>query len=57
MLRRDLEYLLTWDVEAHSWIVQPLTRDGDRIVRVGPDTTHVALVLLGATSGPCGWVE
>ena len=57
MLRRDLEYLLTWDVDTHSWIVQPLTRDGDRIVRIGPDATHIAPVLLGAMSGPSGWVE
>ena len=47
MLRRDLEYVLTWDADAHSWIVQPFTRDGDRIVHIGSETTHVAPVLLG----------
>lgn len=57
MLRRDLEYLLTWDVGTHSWIVQPLTRDGGHIVQVGPDTTHIAPVLLGAMSVPAGWTE
>lgn len=48
MLRRDLEYVLTWDAESHSWTVRPFARDGDRIVQIGEETTHIAPVLLGA---------
>jgi hypothetical protein len=36
MLRRDTEYVLTWNAQNHSWLVRPIEREGDRIVQIGP---------------------
>lgn len=42
MLRRDIEYVLTWDQQDSSWLARPLIRDHDhRIIQVGPGVTRL----------------
>jgi hypothetical protein len=41
MLRRDTEYVLTWNAQNHSWLVRPIERDGHHIVQIGPGGTHM----------------
>ncbi|WP_166348510.1 hypothetical protein [Phytoactinopolyspora limicola] len=41
MLRRDTEYVLTWNAQNHSWLVRPIERDGNRIVQIGPGGTQM----------------
>lgn len=41
LLRRDTEYVLTWNAQNHSWLVRPIERDGDRIVQIGPGGSQV----------------
>ncbi|PSL02142.1 hypothetical protein CLV30_11197 [Haloactinopolyspora alba] len=41
MLRRDTEYVLTWNAQNHSWLVRPIERDGDHIVQIGPGGTQM----------------
>ncbi|WP_157553137.1 hypothetical protein [Jiangella gansuensis] len=38
MLRRDTEYVLTWNAQNHSWLVRPIERDGNQIVQIGGGT-------------------
>ena len=54
MLPRGTEYVLTWDDRSHSWIAQPLVRDCEHIISVGPETIHIAPAVLDAVS-PVGW--
>ncbi|SEE94400.1 hypothetical protein [Jiangella alba] len=35
MLRRDTEYVLLWNAQAHCWLARPVERDGDRLRPVG----------------------
>ena len=37
MLRRDTEYVLTWNATDHAWEARPIRREGRRIVHLGPD--------------------
>lgn len=41
MLRRDTEYVLTWHAPGHAWLVRPLRRDGERIIRIGPGSIQI----------------
>lgn len=43
MLRRDIEYVLSWDYQNSSWLARPLIRDDDdhRIIQVGPGVTRL----------------
>ncbi|WP_162606414.1 hypothetical protein [Jiangella asiatica] len=38
MLRRDTEYVLTWNAQNHSWLVRPIERDGNQILQIGGGT-------------------
>ncbi|PSL03215.1 hypothetical protein CLV30_108127 [Haloactinopolyspora alba] len=41
MLRRDIEYVLTWNAAEHSWEARPIRRDGEWIIRLDPDADQV----------------
>ncbi|NED94276.1 hypothetical protein G1H11_03020 [Phytoactinopolyspora alkaliphila] len=41
MLRRDTEYVLTWNARNHSWLVRPIERDGNQIVQIGPGSSDL----------------
>ncbi|WP_123788552.1 hypothetical protein [Phytoactinopolyspora halophila] len=57
LLRRDTEYVLTWNAQNHSWLVRPIERDGDRIVQIGPGGSQVDDLALTASSVMAGWDE
>ena len=41
MLRRDTEYVLTWNPQTYAWVARPVRREGDRVVRAGADLLEV----------------
>lgn len=43
MLRRDAEYVLVWNAQAHCWLARPVTRKGGVLVPVGRAATVVEL--------------
>jgi hypothetical protein len=48
MLRRDVEYVLTWDEPAHAWLARPVKYQDGLIVRAGPECIEVDIVAWGA---------
>lgn len=44
MLRRDLQYVLTWDASEHCWRATPVTADALKALRMGAGTTLVNVV-------------
>lgn len=41
MLRRDTEYVLTWNALDHSWLARPIEREGEHILHIGRGGTPV----------------
>ena len=35
MLRRDTEYVLTWNPQTYAWMARPVRLDGGKVVRAG----------------------
>lgn len=44
MLRRDVEYVLTWNPQTFAWMARPVRCDGDQIVRAGSGHVDVDVV-------------
>ena len=43
MLRRDVEYVLTWNAADHAWNATPIRRERRRIVALDPDADHAGV--------------
>jgi len=57
MLRRDTEYVLTWDALNHSWLARPIYRDGERILQIGPGATEVDVPTFASGLPSLEWAE
>lgn len=57
MLRRDTEYVLTWNAQNHSWLVRPIERVGNRIVQIGPGGTEMGDLAWSNDSLMAEWGE
>ncbi|WP_298332328.1 hypothetical protein [Haloactinopolyspora sp.] len=43
MLRRDVEYVLTWNAADHAWTATPIRRERHRIVPLETDVGQVGV--------------
>lgn len=57
MLRRDTEYVLTWDALNHSWLARPIFRDGEHILQIGPGATEVGVPAWAGNTPNLEWAE
>jgi hypothetical protein len=57
MLRRDTEYVLTWDALNHSWLARAIYRDGERILQIGPGATEVGVPAWAGNMPDLEWAE
>lgn len=43
MLRRNVEYVLSWNAADHAWEARPIRREGERIVHLDPGADEIAV--------------
>ncbi|WP_157553428.1 hypothetical protein [Jiangella gansuensis] len=55
MLRRDTEYVLTWNAADHSWEARPIRREGSRIVPLGPAAGEGRAAAVVPDAARIGW--
>ncbi|TDE15776.1 hypothetical protein [Jiangella asiatica] len=55
MLRRDTEYVLTWNAAAHTWEARPIRREGRRIVPLGPAAGEGRATAVVPDAARIGW--